>query len=120
MEIHPLTPERWSDFEELFGPRGAYGGCWCMWWRTTRKEFEGCQGEKNRQAMKALVEGMIRGAVDFVRKKGGKVIDGHERTLLVPRTFEYVETDFLSSLPENGMLPVRNVRERPPVSPVGR
>ena len=32
MEFHPLTPDRWSDFEELFGPRvrtvaaGACGG----------------------------------------------------------------------------------------------
>jgi GNAT superfamily N-acetyltransferase len=52
----PLTGERWSDFEELFGPHGAYGGCWCMWWRLTRREFEQQQGEGNRQAMKAIAE----------------------------------------------------------------
>jgi hypothetical protein len=46
MEIHPLTPDRWDDFEELFGSRGAYGGCWCMWWRTTRKEFEAFKGDE--------------------------------------------------------------------------
>lgn len=56
LEFHPLTRERWSDFEELFGERGAYGGCWCMWWRLTRREFEQQQGEGNRQAMKAIVE----------------------------------------------------------------
>src|SRR5262245_14820805 len=28
--IHPLTPERWPDLEQLFGPRGACAGCWCM------------------------------------------------------------------------------------------
>jgi hypothetical protein len=67
MEIHPLTPGRWTDFEELFGPRGAYGGCWCMWWRTTRKEFEECQGDKNRQAMKELVEaGHVPGLIGYV------------------------------------------------------
>jgi len=22
-QIHPLTPDRWADFETLFGPRGA-------------------------------------------------------------------------------------------------
>ncbi len=28
-----LTPERWDDFEKLFGPHGAIGGCWRMgWW----------------------------------------------------------------------------------------
>ena len=44
LDIHPLTPDRWDDFEELFGERGAYGGCWCMWWRITRAEFERQKG----------------------------------------------------------------------------
>lgn len=50
-----LTPERWDDFEKLFGPRGAVGGCWCMWWRIKRSEFERHQGEDNRRAMHAIV-----------------------------------------------------------------
>lgn len=54
--FHPLTPERWADFEQLFGPRGAYGGCWCMWWRCKRSEFEQGQGEGNRQAIHAIVQ----------------------------------------------------------------
>lgn len=32
LEFHPLTQDRWADFEELFGERGACGGCWCMYW----------------------------------------------------------------------------------------
>jgi GNAT superfamily N-acetyltransferase len=56
IEITPLTSERWSDFEELFGEHGAYGGCWCMWWRLSRREFEEKHGEKNRLEMKAIVE----------------------------------------------------------------
>jgi GNAT superfamily N-acetyltransferase len=52
----PLTKERWSDFETLFGVRGACGGCWCMIWRLTRSEFERQKGEKNKQAMKTIVE----------------------------------------------------------------
>jgi len=55
-EIHPLTPPRWRDFETLFGAHGAYGGCWCMWWRSTRREFEKRKGEGNRRAMKAIVD----------------------------------------------------------------
>jgi len=53
----PVTPETWGDFEALFGPRGACAGCWCMWWRLTRKEFNAGKGCKNRAAMKALVDG---------------------------------------------------------------
>jgi GNAT superfamily N-acetyltransferase len=54
-ESHPLTPDRWRDFESLFGKRGAAGGCWCMWWRLTAREFDARKGEGNRRAMKAIV-----------------------------------------------------------------
>jgi GNAT superfamily N-acetyltransferase len=56
ISIQPLTPDRWDDLEKLFGPRGACGGCWCMWWRSNRAEFEARKGEKNRQALKKLVK----------------------------------------------------------------
>ena len=56
MEFHSLTSDRWDDFETLFGPKGAYAGCWCMYWRITRKVFEESQGEDNRCAMKRIVE----------------------------------------------------------------
>jgi len=66
MEFHPVTAERWPDFEELFGPKGAYAGCWCMWWRLSRKEFETQQGEGNRRAMKAIVEsGRVPGILGY-------------------------------------------------------
>jgi len=56
-EIYPLTKERWTDFTRLFGARGACGGCWCMWWRLSAKEFEERKGERNRRAMKRIVDG---------------------------------------------------------------
>jgi GNAT superfamily N-acetyltransferase len=55
LEFRPLTRDRWSDFEQLFGRRGACGGCWCMWWRLKRSEFERQKGEGNKKAMKAIV-----------------------------------------------------------------
>lgn len=55
LRFEPVTIDRWGDFEKLFGPRGAIGGCWCMWWRLTRSEFERQKGEGNRQAMQAIV-----------------------------------------------------------------
>ncbi len=56
LEFHALTPERWRDFETLFGPKGACGGCWCMWWRLTASEFNRRKGEENRKAMREFVE----------------------------------------------------------------
>ena len=56
VEFEALTPDRWADFERLFGDNGACGGCWCMWFRLSNREFEADKGEANRRAMKALVE----------------------------------------------------------------
>ena len=65
--FHPLTPERWADFEKLFGPRGACAGCWCMYWRLTRSQHDQQQGELNRRGIKALVDsGNIPGILAYV------------------------------------------------------
>jgi GNAT superfamily N-acetyltransferase len=56
LDFHPLTPDRWDDLARLFGARGACGGCWCMWWRLTRSEFERRKGAGNRRALRALVK----------------------------------------------------------------
>ena len=55
-DFHPVIHGRWNDLEQLFGVRGACGGCWCMLWRTSRKEFESSKGEGNKLAMKDIVE----------------------------------------------------------------
>jgi len=65
-KFQTLTPKRWADFEELFGPHGATGGCWCMWWRLTSKEFDAQKGERNRRAMKAIVDsGRVPGILAY-------------------------------------------------------
>ena len=67
IEIHPLTPERWPDFEQLFGPRGACAGCWCMFPKLTRKEFDAGKYEGNRKAQKKIVEsGQVPGLLAYV------------------------------------------------------
>ena len=66
LEFRPLTPDTWGDFKDLFGRSGACGGCWCMWWRQTRREFDERHGEKNRRAMKRLVDsGEIPGIIAY-------------------------------------------------------
>ena len=50
------TPSRWNDIETLFGERGACAGCWCMFWRTRRKEWEASKGAANRRAFRRIVE----------------------------------------------------------------
>lgn len=55
LTFQPLTPKRWDDFETLFGPRGACGGCWCMSWRLPRNEFEAGKSGNNRIAIRTIV-----------------------------------------------------------------
>lgn len=56
LTFHPATSDRWDDLAQLFGERGACGGCWCMWWKLKRSEFVKQKGRKNRAALRKLVE----------------------------------------------------------------
>lgn len=55
IEVHPITAESWSDLETLFGPGGAYAGCWCMFWRLERSQFKRDKGEGNKHTLQHLV-----------------------------------------------------------------
>jgi GNAT superfamily N-acetyltransferase len=57
LTVHPLTPARWRDFEKLFGKNGACAGCWCLWWRLPRKQWNEQKGAGNRRAMRTIVRG---------------------------------------------------------------
>ena len=66
-EAHPLTPERWPDLEQLFGPNGAYAGCWCMWWRVAGKDWTAQRGVGNRSAFREVVDsGEVPGVLGYV------------------------------------------------------
>jgi GNAT superfamily N-acetyltransferase len=52
LEFRPLSEKNWADIEELFGS----GGCWCMWWRLRRSEYEKKKGGGNKQAFRKIVE----------------------------------------------------------------
>ena len=84
LKFQPATPARWADVEELFGERGACGGCWCMFWRVPRKQFESQKGTRNRLALKKIVETNRRPGI--LAYKGKEVIGW---CAVAPRT-EYV------------------------------
>jgi GNAT superfamily N-acetyltransferase len=57
LAIHPLTPDRWDDLVDLFGPeRGANSGCWCMWWRMPRADWKAVPRAEKRHRFRAIVE----------------------------------------------------------------
>lgn len=78
LEFHPFTTKRWIDFERLFGKRGACGGCWCMWWRMKRSEFETRKGAANKRAMRRIVSaGEVPGILAYARANGARIIEGY-------------------------------------------
>ena len=52
--VLPLTPGRWADLADLFGPRGADAGCWCMSFRVSSREWDWGGGDRRREQLRAL------------------------------------------------------------------
>ncbi len=52
-----LEPAHWPSLEALFGPNGACGGCWCMWWRVPRGGalWRETMGAPAKRALRRLV-----------------------------------------------------------------
>lgn len=96
VEVHPVTPERWPDLEQLFGPKGAYGGCWCMWFRLRRQEFGSNKGRENKAALKALVDSGERpGLIAYVNGEpaGWCSLDPREKFAHLERSRQFQRVD---------------------------
>lgn len=86
LDIRELTPDLWPAIERLFGPRGACGGCWCMYWRVEKGErWADLKGATNRARFRALVES--GGAHGLIASAGGEPVGwcSFERRLELPR-----------------------------------
>jgi GNAT superfamily N-acetyltransferase len=56
IQVRAVDRSRWDDLAALFGPSGAYSGCWCMWWRIPGREFSANGNAGNRAALRGLVD----------------------------------------------------------------
>ena len=65
----PLTSSNWNDFVELFGNKGACGGCWCMNWRLKAADYNMQKGEGNKKAMKELLKKSSPGVIAYSKDK---------------------------------------------------
>src|SRR5579863_938881 len=52
--VRPLTLALWPALEDLFGEKGACGGCWCMYWRIGNA-YRRRPGEENRKDIRKVV-----------------------------------------------------------------
>ena len=56
LTFEPLSLKNWPKFVQLFGPRGACGHCWCMYYRLSKPDYlEGKANNGNKEAMQNLV-----------------------------------------------------------------
>ncbi|MCU0332052.1 MAG: GNAT family N-acetyltransferase [Ignavibacteriaceae bacterium] len=68
--FYPVTKENWKDFEDLFGEKGACAGCWCMYWRMKRKDYDNLRGTGTKKQMKSLVnKGTVPGILAYDNDK---------------------------------------------------
>ncbi len=64
LSFHPLTPDRWKDFENLFGKKGACAGCWCMYWLMSKKEYDEKRSDgRTKKEMRRIVKNNIQPGV---------------------------------------------------------
>lgn len=55
IEIHPATPDRWSDIEDVFAGKGDQGKCWCAYWYASAKAFKANWGAANKPVLEDRV-----------------------------------------------------------------
>ena len=55
-EIYTVTDDRWDDLERLFGPDGAFNGCWCAFWRLRHKDFQAADSADRKPLLQDRVE----------------------------------------------------------------
>jgi GNAT superfamily N-acetyltransferase len=75
VSVAAVTPERWDDLVNLFGPNGAYSNCWCAYFRVRAKEFTAStsceppnQGKANRELLERLThDGAVPGLLAYVQ-----------------------------------------------------
>ena len=65
--IKELNPNLWGDLERLFGEKGGWGGCWCMYWRFEQGEkWAHVKGPEAKSRLKKMVlNGSVRGLIAY-------------------------------------------------------
>ena len=65
LKFYPATADRWPDLVSLFGKRGACAGCWCMFWRMKRSDWEKQRGDGNKRLLRKLMKSRAPGLLAY-------------------------------------------------------
>lgn len=64
--IHPATPDRWTDLEDVFAGKGDAGKCWCAFWYLPNKEYRAEWGQHKPFMEAKIREGAVPGVIAYV------------------------------------------------------
>ena len=66
LSFEPVTNSNWDKMQDLFGDKGAYGGCWCTYWRLPRSRFSSCSSSERKEMMKEIIDsGRVPGILAY-------------------------------------------------------
>jgi GNAT superfamily N-acetyltransferase len=67
IETRDLSPALWPQVENLFGAKGACGGCWCQAWRIEKGErWRDVQGSEAKERLRrGILDGTTLGVLAF-------------------------------------------------------
>ena len=93
LRIRPLTPDLWPALADLFGPRGACHGCWCMYWRIGKAYQRRSEEENETEFRRAVRQGPPPGLLAFEGRLAVGWCQVTPRNVLpwLDRTWEHVD-----------------------------
>lgn len=56
LELVEITTATWPVFEDLFGPGGVQGGCWCSWFRLSSRDYAASSSAERRDFVHSRVQ----------------------------------------------------------------
>jgi GNAT superfamily N-acetyltransferase len=56
LELVEITTATWPVFEDLFGPGGVQGGCWCSWFRLSSRDYASSRSAERRDFVHSRVQ----------------------------------------------------------------
>lgn len=62
-----VTIDEWPILQRLFAEKGPQNGCWCMYWRIKRSEWQKNFGEENKRALEEIIHsGRVPGILAYL------------------------------------------------------
>jgi GNAT superfamily N-acetyltransferase len=70
LTFKPVTLDEWEDLQSLFTGPGVQQGCWCVYWRIRRDDFQRQYGEANRLVMEQIIQsGRVPGLLAYLHER---------------------------------------------------